>query len=286
MLVESATAALRQTFSPPMRAILWKSLGLTLGLLVLVWFGLTRLVQAFQASHHISSQYPILDSLAYYLAGFGLFVVLAYLMPAVSILVAGFFLDDAAAIVERTDFPGRSSRAGPMPFGTAMLLHGPLRRGDAARQPRGAWRSSSSPVIGIAAFFGANAYLLAREYFEMAAARFRPLPEAAAMRRAFSLRTLGGRLPALAALLIVPILNLLTPLFGIALMVHLHKRLAALDASRAGDRDLIRGPLRRRCGKAGQAPRAGMRRSPALFGRYRRGGTVFASGRRAERAER
>jgi CysZ protein len=120
MIVESATAALRQTFSRPLRAILWKSLGLTLGLLVLVWFGLTRLIQAFQASHHISAQYPILDSLAYYLAGFGLVVVLAYLMPAVSILVAGFFLDDAAAIVERTDFPddppGRA-----MPFGTAML---------------------------------------------------------------------------------------------------------------------------------------------------------------------
>ena len=30
----------------------------------------------------------------------------------------------------------------------------------------------------------------------------------------------------LAGLVLVPVLNLLTPLFGIALMVHLHKRLA------------------------------------------------------------
>ena len=83
------------------------------------------------------------------------------------------------------------------------------------------------PVVGIAAFFGANAYLLAREYFEMAAVRGRPLPEASAMRRTFSLRTLAAGC-LMAALLIVPVLNLLTPLFGIALMVHLHKRLAAL----------------------------------------------------------
>ncbi|MCJ2018716.1 MULTISPECIES: sulfate transporter family protein [unclassified Methylobacterium] len=223
MLVESAAAALRQTFSPPLRAILWKSLGLTLGLLVLVWFGLTRLVQAFQASHHISSQYPILDTLAYYFAGFGLFVALAYLMPAISILVAGFFLDDAAEIVERTDFPGDPpGRA--MPLGTAML-YAVRFAGVTLLVNLAALVIFFVPVIGIVAFFAANAYLLAREYFEMAAARFRPLPEAAAMRRAFSVRTLGAGC-LLSAMMVVPIVNLLTPLFGIALMVHLHKRLS------------------------------------------------------------
>jgi len=35
----------------------------------------------------------------------------------------------------------------------------------------------------------------------------------------------------MAALLLVPVLNLLTPLFGIALMVHVHKRLAARSLS-------------------------------------------------------
>ena len=33
----------------------------------------------------------------------------------------------------------------------------------------------------------------------------------------------------IAALVWVPVLNLLTPLFGIALMVHVHKRLEALE---------------------------------------------------------
>jgi CysZ protein len=223
MLVESAAAALRQTFSPPMRAILWKSLGLTLGLLVLVWLGLTRLIQLFQTNHHISAQYPILDSLAYYLAGFGLVVVLAYLMPAVSILVAGFFLDDAAEIVERTDFPDEPpGRA--MPFGTAML-YAVRFAGLTLLVNLAALVIFFVPVIGIAAFFGANAYLLAREYFEMAAARFRPVSEAAEMRRVFAVRTLGAGCM-LAAMMVVPIVNLLTPLFGIALMVHLHKRLS------------------------------------------------------------
>ena len=55
--------------------------------------------------------------------------------------------------------------------------------------------------------------------------RSRPLPEAAEMRRAYPVRTLGAGC-LLAAMMVVPILNLLTPLFGIALMVHLHKRLS------------------------------------------------------------
>lgn len=224
MLLESAAAALRQTLSPAMRGILWKSLGLTLGILVFAWFGLTRLIQAFQASHHISAQYPILDSLAYYLAGFGLFVALAYLMPAISILVAGFFLDDAAEIVERTDFPGEpTGRA--MPLGLAMLYTVRFA-GVTLLVNLVALAIFFVPLVGVAAFFGANAYLLSREYFEMAAARFRPLPEAAEMRRDHATRTLlAGCL--LAGLMVIPIINLATPLFGIALMVHLHKRLSA-----------------------------------------------------------
>lgn len=111
-----------------------------------------------------------------------------------------------------------------MPFGTAMLYA--LRfAGVTLLVNLAALVIFFIPVIGIAAFFAANAYLLSREYFEMAAARFRPLPEAAEMRRAFSIRTLGAGC-LLAGLMIVPILNLLTPLFGIALMVHLHKRLS------------------------------------------------------------
>ena len=121
MLVESAAAALRQTFSPPLRAILWKSLGLTVGLLALVWFGLTKGIAALLAAHPISTDYAMVNAVASFLAGAGLFVGLAYILPPVSILVAGYFLDDAAEIVERTDFPDEvPGRA--MPLGQAILL--------------------------------------------------------------------------------------------------------------------------------------------------------------------
>lgn len=223
MLFQAAFAALRQVFSPPLRAILWKSLALTLGLLVVIWFALTKAIGWFLSHHHLSVDYPFLDTLAVFFAGAGLFVGLAYVMPAVSILVAGYFLDDAAAIVERTDFPDEPPGVA-LPLGRAMLYA--LRfAGLALLVNLVALILFFVPGVNLVAFFGANAYLLSREYFELAAGRFRPMPEAGAMRRHFGFTTLAaGTL--LAGLMVVPVLNLLTPLFGIALMVHLHKGLS------------------------------------------------------------
>src|SRR3954453_15483725 len=111
MLIQAAFAAARHVFSPELRRILWKSLALTLGLLGLIWFGLTRLFSVYLHDHSLSADYPILDGFAFFLAGAGLLIALAILMPAVSALVAGYFLDDVAEVVEQNayphDLPGR-----------------------------------------------------------------------------------------------------------------------------------------------------------------------------------
>lgn len=224
MIVQAAFAAWRQVFSPPFRSILWKSLALTLGLLVLLWFALTRLFGHFLQGHPLSVDYPILDGFAFFLVGAGLFVALAYVVPAVSALVAGYFIDDAAEIVERSDF-SRDPPGKALPLGQA-LLYGLRFAGLSLLVNLAALTLFFVPVVNLVVFFAANAYLLGREYFELAAGRFRPMREAAAMRaehRATIL--LAGSM--LAGLLLVPVLNLLTPLFGIALMVHVHKGLTA-----------------------------------------------------------
>jgi CysZ protein len=87
------------------------------------------------------------------------------------------------------------------------------------------------PGINIAAFFLVNGYLLGREFFEFAAMRHRPQADAKAMRR----RNRGTVFLAglvIAGLLAVPLLNLLTPLFAAAMMVHLHKMVAAQEGAR------------------------------------------------------
>jgi CysZ protein len=224
MLLRAAVAAWRQVLSRPLRAILWRSLALTVLLLAIVWFGLTRLFSHYLAGHPLSASYPILDGFAFFLAGAGLFVALAYILPSISAVVAGFFLDDAAEIVERTDFPADPpGRA--LPLGKA-LLYGLRFAGLSLLVNLIALLLFFVPVVNLVAFFGANAYLLGREYFELAALRFHPPGEASRLRTENRPTVLlAGAM--MAGLLLVPVLNLLTPLFGVALMVHVHKALSA-----------------------------------------------------------
>jgi CysZ protein len=223
MLIQGAFAAWRQVLSPALRWVLVKSLALTLALLALIWFALTRLLNAYLQGNPLSADYPILDGFAFFLAGAGLFIALAYLIPAVSAIVAGYFLDEVAEVVERTDYPG-DPLGEPLPTGRA-LLYGLRFAGLSLLVNLAALILFFIPVVNIAAFFLANAYLLGREYFELAAGRFRPMKDASRMRVEHRGTVLAaGAL--LAALLIVPVVNLLTPLFGVALMVHVHKRLA------------------------------------------------------------
>jgi len=80
------------------------------------------------------------------------------------------------------------------------------------------------PGVGLVAWIGANAYLLGREYFELAAMRFRSVAEAREMRRYFAAPVYFAGL-FIAGFVAIPLLNLFTPLFATALMARLHKRL-------------------------------------------------------------
>jgi len=83
-------------------------------------------------------------------------------------------------------------------------------------------------------FFLATAWLLGREYFELAAMRFRPPNEAQALRKRNAATVYAGGL-VIAAFVSIPIVNLATPLFAMAFMVHVHKRIGGtkLTAHRA-----------------------------------------------------
>src|SRR5207302_2530275 len=80
--------------------------------------------------------------------------------------------------------------------------------------------------FGAVIFFLATAYILGREYFELAAMRLRSRAEAKALRRRNAAMVYVGGL-FIAAFVSIPIINLATPLFAMAFMVHLQKRLSA-----------------------------------------------------------
>lgn len=217
-MLEDATAALAQILSPPFRATLIKSLALTVGLLILVWFGLDRLIVS-----HLDQGPPWFVTALAVLAGVGLLVGLAFLIAPITSLVAGFFLDDIALIVEREISPANPGR--PVPTATAVLF-GLRFAGLSILVNLIALALLFAPGINLFAFLGANGYLLGREYFELAAMRYRTAEEARAMRRHFGLRIFLAGL-AIACVVAVPVVNLCTPLFATAFMTRLHKRLSS-----------------------------------------------------------
>lgn len=222
MIPAAAFAALRQTVSPALRGILWRSIGLTLLILAVLWAAATAGVDWLLAQETLTDAYPWIDTLGVVLAGAGLLVGAFYLIPAVTVLVASIFADEAAAVVERTDFP--LDKPGVETPLLPSILYGLRFFGVTLVVNAGALLLLLVPGVNLAAFFLANAYLLGREYFELAAGRHRPRAEALALRRRNAGRVLlaGG---VIAGFLLIPIVNLATPMFGVALMTHLYKRI-------------------------------------------------------------
>ncbi len=216
-MLRDALAAFEQILSPPFRRVLWKSLALSIALLALAYAALAKL-----GSSQIATAWPWLDTWIAIALGLGLFIGMTFLVAPISALVAGFFLDDLAEIVEREISPDHMGR--PMANAQAVWLATKFAALSLLVN-FAALILLLVPGINVIAFLSANAYLLGREYFELAALRYRPLPEVRALRARHSTYLFICGL-AIAVLVSIPGLNLLTPLFGTAFMVRVHHRIA------------------------------------------------------------
>lgn len=232
-MLDAAVSALSQILSPPMRSILWRSIGLALVLVVVLAVGLQRLLSWLatagegwaEAMLGPSFQTP-LDIFAWFVsiaAGLGVLLGAIFLMPAITSLVASVFVDEVADHVEREYYPAERP-------GIALPISIAMTEGVKTALLTILVYLIALPFVffagvGFLAFFIATAWLLGREYFELAAMRFRSPEEAKAMRRDNAATVFTAGL-IIAAFVSIPIVNLATPLFGMAFMVHMHKRLS------------------------------------------------------------
>jgi CysZ protein len=231
-MFSAAAKALAQMFTPPFRAVLLKSIGLAILVLIIFGIGLHRLLgwlagigevylEGVAGQGMATPLHALLWVLAI-MAGFGLVAGAVFLMPAVTSFVASFFSDEIAAEVEHMHYPAD-------PPGVPISLTRATIEGVKTGLLALLVYLIAMPFVlfaglGLLIFFIANAYLLGREYFLLAAMRFHPVEEAKALRRLHHATIFTAGL-FIAAFVSVPILNLATPLFGTAFMVHMYKRL-------------------------------------------------------------
>jgi CysZ protein len=222
-MIEAAFQAFGETFSPSLRRILLKSIGLAFLLLIVLGMILQGAI-----THMVALPYPFDMALAIFTA-LGIIAGAIYLMPPITSLVAALFLDEIAEQVERRNYP-TDPVGKALPVTTSVLLS--LRFfGLVLIVNLVALVLLILPGVNIAVFFIANGYLLGREYFELAAMRFRSIDEARALRRANALRVFLAGL-VIAGIVIIPILNLITPVFATAFMVRMHKKIARENLAR------------------------------------------------------
>lgn len=225
-MIDAAALALRDILSPPFRGVLFKSLALTIGLLLALWIGVQWLLARF-----VELPWAWLETGISILAGFGLLVGLAFLVAPVTTLFAGIFLDDIAEVVEHAHYPHEpAGRA--LPIGRALVTSAQFLAIVLLVN------AIALPLVllvgfGVVIFLVANAFLLGREYFQLAALRFHDAATARALRARHSARIFAAGL-IIAAFLAVPFMNLLGPLFATAFMVHMHERIAAAERRPGG----------------------------------------------------
>jgi CysZ protein len=215
-MISAAFKALGDLSAPEFRSILLKAIGLTLVLFIAVLI-------AVQAVFWFLTlfQTPWLETMAAIGTGLALLVLFFFLMAPVTAMFAGLYIDQVAEKVEAKHYahhplgkalPAVKSILLSLQFGLLVLLINIL----------------ALPLvftgIGAIVLVVINAYLLSREYFEMAAMRHMTIAEAKALRKDSGASVfVAGLLPAVMA--VIPILNLTVPIFATAYFVHLFKAL-------------------------------------------------------------
>lgn len=199
--------------------VLVKSLALTLLLFVLAFEGLLYGVENLTAF-----PWHWVNAALLWLAPLFFFLLFIYLGAPVVALVATFFLDEVADAIEAKDYPNDPKARAVGFFASAwagLRISLVLLFVNIALLPFHILLPGISGLLTILV----DGWFLGRQYFELAATRHLSGADADRRRRRYSSAVLLGGLM-IAVMAAIPFINLITPLFGAALMVHAFKRLS------------------------------------------------------------
>ena len=201
-------SAINDVTSPEFRSVLWKSIGLTIILFIAILVGIETLL-----SFVTLVPWPWLQTTMALGTGLGLLAAFFFLAGPVIAMFAGLFLDNIAEKVETRHYP-RDVRGTPLAMIPAFFFG--LKFASVALLVN----IIVLPLIFFAGFGAvllviANAYLISRQYFEAASAL---------RQKNGRMLFFAGVIPALISL--IPIVNLIVPLFATSYFVHIFKKVS------------------------------------------------------------
>ncbi|MCW5745069.1 MAG: EI24 domain-containing protein [Alphaproteobacteria bacterium] len=230
-MFDAVAKSFAQLGDPKLRWVILKSLGIALLLYVVLWIGAWFLVAATPSVEIAWLGQTLnrwLNGLLRFLAGLAAFALPLFLFQAFFGIIVSLFLEEVADAVEERHYPHLGKARG-VPIwvglwsGVKFLLL--LIAINLVLLPIYIVLLFF-PILSVAAFCVVNGYLCSVEYFELVGLRRQTMVEVTSLRRAHRGQVwLAGILIAAAG--IVPFLNLLAPILGTALMVHVRQTLAA-----------------------------------------------------------
>jgi CysZ protein len=213
----SIARALALVFDPRFAGIVLRSVLLTLLLFLVSLVGAEILIASLPALGN-----PLVNRALELLAPVLFLFLLSTLGAPVAALFGTFFLDRIAGGIEARDYsrtPALPARFWPG-LKAGLRLAGMVLGADLLLLPL----DIGLPGLGQLLSLIANGWLLGWEYFELAALRHLSAAEADNLRKSHAWQVWGGGI-AIAFLSDLPLLDLVAPLFGTALMVHLFHRM-------------------------------------------------------------
>lgn len=212
-MYETFVKSLAQLADRRTRGVLWQCIGLALGLYLgivgLVWWGLSLLT---------GTGWGGLDSLIAALGGLLALVIGGLIYPALVTVLIGLFAEPLCRRVEELHYPERGpGRAQPLSeiiVGTVNFAGKTL-----ALNLLTLLATFVIPGINIFVFIAINGYLVSVEYFEIAAVRRMPLKQVRALRQQHFLR-LWGAGAVFASGMAIPVIGVIAPVVAVVFMVH------------------------------------------------------------------
>ncbi|MBY6136470.1 EI24 domain-containing protein [Nocardioides marinus] len=227
MILDAFFKTLGQSGDPRFRRVLFKGLGLTIGLLVAAYAGFVVLIQWLvgpDAALPLVGQVTWLDDLLSVGSLFVMLLLSVFLMVPVASAITSLFLEDVAQAVEDKHYPALPPAA-KVPFWDGVKDTVNFLGLLIAANLLAIVLYLLFPPAMLFIFWGLNGFLLGREYFTLAAARRIGTAEAKKLRRRHA-GTIWVAGTLMAMPLSVPLLNLIIPILGAATFTHLYHALS------------------------------------------------------------